>query len=149
MKKIISLSLFACALTASGQDLGTIEFLSDELSKFINKDAKVEKIVDGCQFTEGPLWVEKEKMLLFSDVTANTIYKWTEAKGKEVYLQPSGYTGTETRGGFMGANGLYLSKKGELLIAQHGDRRVAKMEAPLNAPKTNYVTVAGAYDGKI
>lgn len=148
MKKLVSLSLFACAMTASAQDQGTIEFLSDELSKVINKDAKIEKIVDGCQFTEGPLWVEKEQMLLFSDVPGNTIYKWTEAKGKEVYLQPSGYTGSESRGGFMGANGLYLSKQGELLIAQHGDRRVAKMDAPLNAPKINYVTVAGEYDGK-
>src|SRR5690606_10149573 len=147
MKKFITLSLFACALTVSGQDLGSIEFISDELSKVIKKDAKVEKIADGCQFTEGPLWIEKEKMLLFSDVPANTIYKWTEAKGKEVYLKPSGYTGGEERGGFMGSNGLYLSKSGDLLIAQHGDRRVAKMDAPLNEPKTNYATVAGEYEG--
>lgn len=66
---------------------GTIEFISDDLSSIINKNARLEKIVDGCQFTEGPLWLEKEKMLLFSDVPANTIYKWTKAHGKEVYLK--------------------------------------------------------------
>ncbi len=148
MRKLISLGLFALAWTVSAQDMGTIEFISEEMNSIIKKDTKVEKIVDGCQFTEGPLWIEKEKMLLFSDVPANTIYKWTEAKGKEVYLKPSGYTDATARGGFMGSNGLWLNKKGQLLICQHGDRRVAKMDAPINAPKESYVTVAGAYDGK-
>ena len=87
-------------------------------------------------------------MLLFSDVPANTIYKWTEAKGKEVYLTPGGYTDTAKRGGFMGPNGLFLSGDGKLLICQHGDRRIAKMDAPLNAPKAKFITVAGEYDGK-
>jgi gluconolactonase len=148
MKKIVTLSLFALTLTLSAQEMGSIEVISDELSSILNKDAKIEKIVDDCQFTEGPLWIEKENMLLFSDVPANTIYKWTEAKGKEVYLKPSGYTSKEARGGFMGSNGLLLNKEGQLLISQHGDRRVAKMDAPINAPKTNYITVAGEYDGK-
>jgi len=89
---------------------GTVEFISKELSKLINKDAKVEIVAQGFQFTEGPLWVEKGQMLLLSDVPANIIYKWTEAKGKEVYLQPGGYTDTAKRGGFMGPNGLTLSK---------------------------------------
>ena len=76
------------------------------------------------------------------------IYKWTEAKGKEVYLKPSGYTDSAKRGGFMGSNGLALSNGGELLICQHGDRRIAKMNAPLTAPNTNYFTVVGEHEGK-
>lgn len=127
---------------------GTIEFVADELSGLINKDAKVEIIAEGFQFTEGPFWFDKEKMLLFSDVPANTIYKWTETKGKEVYLKPAGYTDTAKRGGFMGPNGLFLSNDGQLLICQHGDRRIARMDAPLNSPKAKFITVAGEYDGK-
>src|SRR3954468_3067220 len=110
---------------------GTIEFVANELYGLINKDAKVETIAEGFQFTEGPFWFDKEKMLLFSDVPANTIYKWTETKGKEVYLKPGGYTDTAKRGGFMGPNGLFLSNDGKLLICQHGDRRIAMMDAPL------------------
>ncbi len=34
------------------------------------------------------------------------------------------------------------------MICQHGDRRIAMMDAPLKAPKPNFVTVAGEYDGK-
>ena len=153
MKKI-SFSLFMLASFFSGYaqqsntEIGTIESVSDDLSKILKKDAKVEIIAEGFQFTEGPLWVEKEKMLLLSDVPGNTVYKWTEAKGKEVYLQPGGYTDTAKRGGFMGPNGMVLSNDGKLLICQHGDRRIAMMDAPLNAPQTKYVTVAGQYDGK-
>ncbi|TDH23495.1 SMP-30/gluconolactonase/LRE family protein [Segetibacter sp. 3557_3] len=153
MKKVIILMLFSpLMITVGAQEakgpIGAIEFVSNELSKVINKDAKVEVIAEGFQFTEGPLWLEKQQALLFSDVPGNTIYKWTEAKGKEVYLTPGGYTGTEARGGFMGPNALSLDGKGQLLICQHGDRRIAKMDAPLNAPKPNFVTVAGEYNGK-
>ena len=144
--------LMAFSFSAFSQEtksaIATIEFLSDELSRIINKDAKVETIAEGFVFTEGPLWVEKEKMLLFSDVPANTIYKWTEAKGKEIYIKPSGYTGSETRGGFMGSNGLALSKDGKLLICQHGDRRVVRMDAPLTSPKPNFISIAADYNGK-
>ncbi len=129
-------------------DIGTIEFISDDLSRIINKNAKVEIVADGFQFTEGPFWSEKYKMLLLSDVPANTIYKWTEAKGKEVFLKPGGYTAPETRSGFMGPNGLYLSDDGTLLICQHGDRRIARMDAPVTAPAPKFITVAGEYDGK-
>lgn len=130
------------------QEIGSIEFIAPELGSLIKKEAKIEVLAEGCTFTEGPLWLEKEKMLLFSDIPSNTIYKWTEAKGKEVYLKPAGYTGAEPRGGFLGPNGLYKTKDGKLWICQHGDRRIASMDAPLDAPKPNFSTVAGSYNGK-
>jgi gluconolactonase len=153
MKKITFSLLFVTLLfSGSAQDqkrsIGTIEFLSPELNSLIKKDAKVEVVADGFQFTEGPLWLNKQKMLLFSDVPANTVYKWTEAKGKEVYLKPGGYTSTEQRGGFLGPNALWLYPDGKLLICQHGDRRIAKMNASIDAPKPNFVTVVGEYNGK-
>jgi gluconolactonase len=153
MKKI-SLSLFTLALCFSGlaqqptTEVATIEVVSTELSKLIKKDAKVEIVAEGFQFTEGPYWFDKEKMLLFSDVPGNTIYKWTEKGGKEVYVKPGGYTAPEARGGFMGPNGLFRSNDGKLLICQHGDRRIAMMDAPLNAPQAKFITVAGEYNGK-
>jgi gluconolactonase len=153
MKKI-SLSLiavtqffFLCAQQIQSE-IGTIEFISSELSGIIKKDAKVEVVAEGFQFTEGPAWLDNDKMLLFSDVPANTIYKWTEAKGKEVYLTPSGYTDAAKRGGFMGSNALGLSNDGKLLVCQHGDRRIAIMDASLNAPQSKFITAAGEYNGK-
>lgn len=131
-----------------GQEIGSIEVLSDELARLINKDASVEIIAEGFQFTEGPLWVDHKNMLLFSDVPGNTIYKWTESGGTEVYVRPAGYTDEAPRGGFMGPNGLYLTKDNELWICQHGDRRIARMDAPIDDPNASFVTVVDTYDGK-
>jgi gluconolactonase len=147
-----SLFLFALCFTGLAQEskppTGTIEFISDGLLNIIRKDARVEVLADGFQFTEGPLWIDREKMLLLSDVPGNTIYKWTAANGKEVYVKPAGYTGDQERGGFMGSNGLAMTKDGKLWICQHGDRRNAVMNAPLGAPQAAFTTVAGAYNGK-
>jgi gluconolactonase len=153
MKKIaFPLILVAFSFTAYAQEpkppIGTIEFMSDELSRIIKKEATVEIVAEGFQFTEGPLWFDKEKMLLVSDIPANTIYKWSEEKGKEVFLKPAGYTDTTRRGGFMGPNGLVLSDEGSLWLCQHGDRRIARMDAPLSSPKSKFITVAGEYNGK-
>jgi gluconolactonase len=152
--KIFSSLLFLLVFTLAGcseepkPGSGEIEFIDNELSGLINKDAKVEIIADGFEWSEGPLWLDKQQMLIFSDVPKNMIYKWTEAKGKEVYLTPSGYTGSEQRGGETGSNGLALSPDGKLLLCQHGDRRISMMDAPLDAPKPNFIVLANDYGGK-
>lgn len=127
---------------------GKIEKLSKELEALINHDAKVEVIADGFGWVEGPLWIESKKMLLVSDVLNNTVYKWTPQKGKEVYLEHSGYTGTQPRTEELGSNGLALNLKGQLLLCQHGDRRIALMDASLDNPKAEYITLANEYKGK-
>lgn len=153
MRKI-TLPLFLIAITMikcseeSKPGTGKIDFIADELSGIINKDAKVEIIAEGFDWAEGPVWLDKQQMLIFSDVPKNIVYKWTEAKGKEVYLTPSGYTGGEPRGGEMGSNGLAVSNDGKLYLCQHGDRRIAMMDAPVDAPKPNFIVVAGEYNGK-
>ena len=150
-KPIITLLSIAVFYSAGAQDIkptGTVEYVSEELSSIIKKDAKLEILAEGFEFTEGPLWVAKEKMLLFSDVPANIIYKWTESEGKEVFLKPGGYTGAQERGGFKGPNGLILSPDGKLWISQHGDRRIAEMDAPLLEPTETYSTVVNSFDGK-
>lgn len=128
--------------------IGILERTDPSLDNIISKDAKTEIIAEGFDWSEGPLWIEKHKMLLFSDVPKNTIYKWTEKNGKEVYLTPSGYTSTIKRGGETGSNGLTLDKEGNLVLCQHGDRRMARMDAPLDKPEPKFITLADKYDGK-
>ncbi len=153
MNKIIGLiSLIVLGSSTFAQEnkrpTGTIEFITDDLARIINKEAKVEVVAEGFQFTEGPLWIEKEKMLLFSDVPGNTIYKWTEAGGKEVYANPGGYTDSVKRGGFMGPNGMVFTPEGKLWICQHGDRRIASMNAGLTRPSASFTTIVSEYEGK-
>ena len=52
--------------------------------------------------------------------------------GLSVFLDPSGYTGIAPNEKNSGANGLILDAQGNLLIAQHGDRRIALVEQPLS-----------------
>lgn len=127
---------------------GTVERIDSALDAIIDADAVAEIIAEGFKWSEGTLWIEKENMLLFSDVPTNTIYKWTEAKGKEVYLTPSGYTDTVKRKGETGSNGLLLDANGNLVLCQHGNRQMARMDAPLNQPAAKFITLADKYQGK-
>lgn len=150
MKKLALLAviLAACATPKEVKTIGTIERLDPALDAIISPDAKIEIIAEGYNWSEGPVWVESHNMLLFSDVPENVVYKWTEEKGAEVYLTPSGFTGTETNSREKGANGLLLNEKGQLVLCQHGDRRLSVMNADLSSPKPEFTTIADKYDGK-
>jgi sugar lactone lactonase YvrE len=93
-------------------------------------DPRVEKVLGGFQFTEGPLWVMGK--LLFSDIPASTIYSWTPgAKQAEVYRKPSGRS-----------NGLTLDGRGRLIACEH-DRRLTRTESDGTVK-----VLAESYDGK-
>lgn len=78
-------------------------------------DATVEPIVEGLEFTEGPLWYDGR--LVFSDIPADKVYQWTSEQGHNVFLEPSGH-----------ANGLAVGPEGHLLLAQH-DGQVGRLTA--------------------
>jgi len=125
-----------------------IERLDPALDRLIAPDSPVEVIAQGYSWSEGPIWVKDGGFLLFSDVKENTVFKWKQGEGAKPYLKPSGFTGTPPRGGEMGSNGLTLDPSGHLTLCQHGDRRVARMDAPLGSPAATFTTLAGNYQGK-
>ena len=138
---------YACNPAKEMKTTGSIERLDPAFDSILSSDAQIEIIARDLVWSEGPLWVESEKMLLFSDVPQNIVYKWTEEKGMEKYLTPSGYTGSR-KGPFEGSNGLLLDDKGNLILCQHGDRRLGMMLAPLNAPKSEFKSIADNFNGK-
>jgi gluconolactonase len=151
MKKLIFMAaIFAtsCTSTKELKSIGSIEKLDESLSEIINTDAKIEVLGEGYTWSEGPVWVASENMLLFSDVPENKVYKWTEDKGVELYLTPSGFTGTNYPSTEPGSNGLTLDREGKLVLCQHGDRRVARMDAPFDKPVANFIALADQYNGK-
>jgi gluconolactonase len=128
--------------------LGKIEVIDPALSDILDTAATIEIIAEGHEWTEGPVWIEAEKKLLYSDIPQNRIFQWTEEKGSAVYLKKSGYTGSVSRGGESGSNGLLLDKQGRLVLCQHGDRRIAMMDADLDKPRARFITLADTYNGK-
>ena len=127
--------------------VGSILRSDPGMDSIVSESSQIEVLAEGFDWTEGPLWVEDGGYLLFADIPPNRLYRWKEGEGASVYLEPSGYTGKEPRGGEPGANGLLLNSEGQLVLCQHGDRRIAKMDAPLENPKSVFTTIAHNYQG--
>jgi len=151
MKLSTLLLLVLCAswaCNAPEKTFGTIERIDPALDSIVSSDAKIEILGEGYEWSEGPVWVASQNMLLFSDVPKNIIYKWTQEKGVETYLTPSGFTGDSTESKEPGSNGLLLDDEGNLVLCQHGDRRLAVMNASIEAPKADFTSIADRFNGK-
>lgn len=145
---IVLIGLAACAKPEENKSVGTFERIDPALDKIISADASIEVIAEGYAWSEGPLWVGSQNMLLFSDVPKNTIYKWTEKNGAEVYLTPSGFTGDSTTSPEPGSNGLMLDDEENLILCQCGDRRLAMMNSSIDKPQADFTTLADKFKGK-
>lgn len=146
-------------VNVSPRPMGKIERLDPQLDAIVAPDAEVQVIAEGLQWSEGPVWYKDGACLLFSDVPRNTVYRWSEKDGLAPYLKPSGYTGAGPRSGGakvegvdeQGSNGLVIDPENHLVLCQHGDRRVARLAAPLNPgkkPEANFTTLADRWEGK-
>ena len=127
---------------------GSVDRFLPELDQIIAPGERPEILAEGFEWSEGPLWLPKEKMVIFSDIPNNSIFQWSEKDSLKLYLKPSGYTDTLTRGGETGSNGLLLDPEGRLVLCQHGDRRMATMNAPLDAPAPEFSTIVDKWNGK-
>ena len=141
------LTLLLCFSTKGQEKPDAVDRISEDINELIPKGAVLETLAEGFSWSEGPVWVPELKAVLFTDVPQNKAYRWDEANGLQVYLDPSGYTAYAPNEKKSGANGLILDPKGNLLLAQHGDRRVAKMLAPLET-KSSFITLVGSFGGK-
>ncbi|MEN4902195.1 SMP-30/gluconolactonase/LRE family protein [Luteimonas sp. TWI1437] len=108
-------------------------------------DARIERLADGFTWSEGPAWIADGGYLLFTDVPENRMHRWSEADGVSVFLEPSGYDGPDT--GELreaGANGLLAEPAGSVLLADSGNRLVARLDLA-----TRHKTpLAERFDGK-
>jgi gluconolactonase len=126
-----------------GDTLGQIERLDPRLDALLPAGAQIEVLAKGFEWSEGPVWVRRGEYLLFSDIPKNVVLKWKEREDISEFLKPSGYAGTEARGGEPGSNGLTVDAQGRLVLCEHGDRRISR----LNQDRTK-TTLADRYQGK-
>ncbi|HLE25930.1 MAG TPA: SMP-30/gluconolactonase/LRE family protein [Thermodesulfobacteriota bacterium] len=123
---------------------GTIVRLDPRLNQLFPQGAVLEKLAEGFTWVEGPVWNREGGYLLFSEIPSNSVLKWKEGEGVSLYLKPSGYTGSALfKGKEPGSNGLLFDSSGMLVLCEHGDRRVSRLEK--NGTKT---TLADRYEGK-
>jgi gluconolactonase len=99
--------------------------------RHVVEDGDPELIASGFVFTEGPVWLP-EGALIFSDIPAARIYRWSAADGTRVWREASG-----------NANGLTLDPAGRVVACEHGNRRVSRTVADGAVE-----TVADSYEGR-
>ena len=146
MKKLLSILIALTGVLAAQEKpahpfSGRIERLDPAFDQLVAPDAAMEKVAEGFTWAEGPVWFDGA--VIFSDVPQNTAYRWKPGTTKaEVFLKPSGLL-TPTPG-FRepGSNGLARDAQGRLLLAQHGERRIARYEGG------KFTALADRFEGK-
>lgn len=142
---LVSAVLLAATLPSlPAQEAGVAKIIRNDpaLDKLISPGAKIEKLHGGFRFIEGPVWVRSGSYLLFSDLQADAIMKW-DSSGVVSVFRKQIYAGKYPDGVQIGSNGLTLDRQWRLVAAEHGNRRVSRIE------KDGSVTVlADRYEGK-
>jgi gluconolactonase len=97
--------------------VGGFEAKTETFKDFFPENAALKCVATGFNFTEGPVWFEDGKYLLFSDIPESKILKLTLDLQIEIFKKSSG-----------NSNGLARDKEGRLIACEHGNRRVARTE---------------------
>ena len=129
------------AETAPDTGAGTILRVDPRFDALVPADARIEKLADGFVFTEGPVWDRAESRLLFSDVRGNGVYQWTESGGTSPVIEPV-FEGDRTGLRSVSSNGLTLDAEGRLVMCEHGNRLISRVEA--DGTRT---TLVDSFDG--
>jgi gluconolactonase len=131
----LTILLSGCSSTppppaAEPKELGSIVRLDPAFDSLVPRDAQIEKVAGGFQFTEGPLWRPDGK-LWFSDVTGNVVRSVTPAGQVEVLIRNAGGETSAPPGSFIGPNGMIADKDGTVLLCQHSNRRIVRVAKDL------------------
>ena len=110
-----------------------IKILDPRFAPLVLGNAAVERIADGCRFTEGPVWFGDLRCLLWSDIPNDRIMKWEEETGAvSLFRKPSHY-----------ANGNTRDRQGRLITCEMDAQRLTRTE------HDGRITVlADTFDGK-
>ncbi|MGA2882792.1 MAG: SMP-30/gluconolactonase/LRE family protein [Bryobacteraceae bacterium] len=139
---LATLALSASVLFAQPAAQTAIRRIDPALDKLLSPSAKVEKVAGGFQFIEGPVWYRKGGNLFFSDIPGNVIMQWSPTGGATVFRNHI-FAGEYPAGKQVGTNGLTLDKQGNIIAAEHGNRRISRI-----SHDGKLTVLADRYEGK-
>jgi gluconolactonase len=131
LSSLVSATTLATSTGCTAADLQALDPVA--FAKVIAGDATVRKLAGGMKFVEGPAWTDAQGgWLVFSDIPANELKKWTAGNGLTTYRTPSN-----------NANGNLFDAEGRLVSCEHGSRSLTRTD------KDGMVDVlVMSYDGK-
>jgi gluconolactonase len=113
--------------------MADFEVLDERFAACVRDTARVERLADGCRWSEGPAWFPAGRYVVWSDIPNDRMLRWDE---------PTGTVGT-FRTPSHNSNGNTVDRAGRLLTCEHGARRVTRTEHD-----GSITVIADAYEGK-
>ncbi len=93
------------------------EIFDRSFADLVEPGAPLLRLVEGCLWAEGPVWLSREQCLVFSDVRRNRLLRCDEMGHLALVRQPSNFS-----------NGNTVDGAGRLVTCEHGTRRVVRTE---------------------
>ena len=94
-----------------------IEVYDERFHTLVGTKFQLEELFSEAVWAEGPAWLAQQQAVIFSDVKGNTMYRWTQATGTQVFRSPSNF-----------ANGNTVDTEGNLITCEHGRRAISKTD---------------------
>ncbi|WP_435892648.1 SMP-30/gluconolactonase/LRE family protein [Oceaniferula spumae] len=102
-----------------------------DITSIVDSATEVKQLATGMKFTEGPVWIDAEEKVVFSDIPNSMLMQWSEKDGLKPFRKVEH------------ANGNILDDQSRLLTCQHSGRNVVRTE------KDGTITVlADKFEGK-
>lgn len=90
-----------------------VVILDDRAREIFERGAPLRRLATGARWSEGPVWIEETRSVLWSDIPNDRILRWSQERGLEVWQQGVEFTNGHTR-----------DATGRILHCSHGLRAV-------------------------
>jgi gluconolactonase len=105
-------------LPGIGEDIGdAVVVRQPRVRDLVDPDSRLTRLVGGCVWAEGPVYLPADGSVLFSDIPHDRAVRWSPRLGARTVRQPNGYT-----------NGNTLDREGRVVHCEHGERRISRTE---------------------
>lgn len=99
--------------------------------------ATLERLCTGAIWGEGPVWIDEDAALLWSDIPNNRMLRWSERDGMTAWRERVEFT-----------NGHARERDGSVLHCSHGQRAIVRTRLRDGLPFTEDEIVVDRFEGK-
>jgi gluconolactonase len=142
-KLLLGIAALACATSVSAADNTSphVKRMDPALDALVAPGTPIERVATGFKFTEGPMW--RQGRLWFSDLRDDKVFAVTREGKVERLIEHAGGLVPFPLDSYLGSNAMVTDKDGTVLLAQHGGRKIVRLDAQLKP-----TTFLDRYQGK-